>query len=144
MYLILTRLNYFTVRKITCVGYVGGDTILLFFGSFKIFGEDYSWPLAVNMLTSQIFLNLFLKTLLYEGKITTSNFLNILIDVAWWLMELHNNSPLGTVYFSALDPSKIGLIPNKSTYNAYLMNFICAQGKCSLQFSSTVFLKLIF
>lgn len=68
-----------------------------------------------------------LESVLRERKITSENYLRVLIDISWWLMELHGENKSWKVFYAALEPSKIGIINRNGRLNAYIINYKMAQ-----------------
>ena len=73
--------------------------------------------------------DLTLESVLQKRKLNEHNYLNILIDISWWLMELHGENKGWKVFYAAIEPSKIGLVEINGNYHAYIMNYKMAQGK---------------
>ena len=72
--------------------------------------------------------DLTLESVLQKRKLNEHNYLNILIDISWWLMELHGENKGWKVFYAAIEPSKIGLVEINGNYHAYIMNYKMAQG----------------
>ena len=64
---------------------------------------------------------------LQKEKIPDNDMLQICLDLAWWIMELHGNSSW-KIFFSALDPSKIGIFKLNGRYFGYIKDYRMAQG----------------
>lgn len=71
--------------------------------------------------------DLTLESVLQKRKLNEHNYLNILIDISWWLMELHGENKGWKVFYAAIEPSKIGLVEINGNYHAYIMNYKMAQ-----------------
>ena len=71
-----------------------------------------------------------MNTFLELKTVTDSQMLSVCLDIAWWLTELHgnNNGSNWKIFFSALDPSKIGIFKMKGTYFAFIKDYRMAQG----------------
>ena len=65
--------------------------------------------------------DLTLESVLQKRKLNEHNYLNILIDISWWLMELHGENKGWKVFYAAIEPSKIGLVEINGNYHAYII-----------------------